>query len=187
MDDSLNTGNDNKLPLFIGIGAIAVALLALLFAFKARGDAKTATEKLAGIESSIASAQTEISTVKNTSAKIADVQEVAGKLDELKTSITTAFDQLARNDSEQNKVITLLSKGGAGKGATTTAANGTTAKTGVAAPAAGAGEYAVKKGDTFRKIATASGVTVVDLSKANPGVDSAKLKVGQIIKVPAKK
>ncbi len=180
MDDSLNTGNDNKLPLFIGIGAIAVALLALLFAFKARGDAKTATEKLAGIESSIASAQTEISTVKNTSAKTADVQDVAGKLDTFQSAVTTNFNTLASSVNEQNKLIAGLTHKGA-------ATNGTTAKPGVAAPAAGAGEYAVKKGDTFRKIATASSVTVVDLSKANPGVDSAKLKVGQIIKVPAKK
>jgi LysM repeat protein len=54
------------------------------------------------------------------------------------------------------------------------------------APAQVAGrQYVVLKGDSFHKIAKANGVSLKALMDANPGVDSAKLKVGQIIQVPA--
>jgi LysM repeat protein len=51
------------------------------------------------------------------------------------------------------------------------------------APAA-AKQYAVVKGDSFYKIAKASGVSQKALANANPGVDSAKLKVGQVLQLP---
>jgi LysM repeat protein len=50
---------------------------------------------------------------------------------------------------------------------------------------AGAKEYKVAKGDTFAKIGKAHGVTAAAIAKANPGVDSTKLKVGQTIQIPA--
>jgi LysM repeat protein len=52
-----------------------------------------------------------------------------------------------------------------------------------AAPAATT-DYTVVKGDSFSKIAKAQKVTVRALTEANPGVDSAKLKVGQVLHVP---
>jgi LysM repeat protein len=54
------------------------------------------------------------------------------------------------------------------------------------APAA-AKQYAVVKGDSFYKIAKANGVSVKALGDANPGVDSAKLKVGQVLQLPESK
>ena len=44
--------------------------------------------------------------------------------------------------------------------------------------------YSVVKGDTYSKIAKANGVSVSALAKANPGVDPAKLKVGQVLHIP---
>ncbi len=41
------------------------------------------------------------------------------------------------------------------------------------------------KGDSFHKIAKANGVSLKALGDANPGVDSAKLKVGQVLQLPA--
>lgn len=52
---------------------------------------------------------------------------------------------------------------------------------------AGPDEYIIKSGDTFAKIARAQGVPLADIQSVNPGVDAAKLKVGQKIKLPAKK
>jgi LysM repeat protein len=52
------------------------------------------------------------------------------------------------------------------------------------APAA-AKQYAVVKGDSFYKIAKANGISLKALGDANPGVDSAKLKVGQVLQLPA--
>ncbi|MEH7109289.1 SH3 domain-containing protein [Bacillus sp. JJ1764] len=44
--------------------------------------------------------------------------------------------------------------------------------------------YVIKSGDTFTKIAKALGVSVSFIQDLNLGVDSSKLKIGQIIKVP---
>jgi LysM repeat protein len=52
---------------------------------------------------------------------------------------------------------------------------------------AGPGEYIVKAGDTGSKIARANGVSLADLRSVNPGVDWAKLKVGEKLKLPEKK
>jgi len=56
--------------------------------------------------------------------------------------------------------------------------------TGVA-PTQPGGEYAIKAGDTYGKIAKSQGVSVKAISAANPGVDPAKLKIGQKIQIPA--
>jgi len=53
------------------------------------------------------------------------------------------------------------------------------------APAGAAGEYVVKKGDYFEKIARENTTTVKALTAANPGVDSRRLKIGQKLVLPA--
>ena len=50
---------------------------------------------------------------------------------------------------------------------------------------ANARDYVVVKGDSFYKIARANNLSVEALAEANAGVDSAKLKVGQVLHVPA--
>ena len=64
--------------------------------------------------------------------------------------------------------------------------------TGMAPPAAApldaAGpvqQYKVAKGDNFYTIAKKNKITVAKLTAANPGVDSAKLKIGQSLNIPA--
>jgi LysM repeat protein len=53
-------------------------------------------------------------------------------------------------------------------------------------PVQGGGrQYVVVKGDSFYKIARANGTSMKALVDANPGVDSAKLKVGQVLQLPA--
>jgi LysM repeat protein len=53
---------------------------------------------------------------------------------------------------------------------------------------AGPGEYVIKAGDTFAKIGRAhGGFTGGEVAAVNPGVEPSKLKVGQKIKLPAKK
>jgi LysM repeat protein len=53
------------------------------------------------------------------------------------------------------------------------------------APAGEAKEYTVARGDSLYKIAKANGVTVGAITKANPKLDAARLKVGQKIMIPA--
>ena len=53
---------------------------------------------------------------------------------------------------------------------------------------AGPDEYVVKAGDTSgTKIANAHGVTIAELQAVNPGVNWSSLKIGQKLKLPAKK
>jgi LysM repeat protein len=44
--------------------------------------------------------------------------------------------------------------------------------------------YFVVKGDTYSKIAKTSGVLVSALAKANPGIDPARLRIGQVLHIP---
>ncbi len=46
-------------------------------------------------------------------------------------------------------------------------------------------EYTVAKGDTLAKIAKAQGVTLTELTKANPAAEPTKLKIGQKLQIPA--
>ena len=53
------------------------------------------------------------------------------------------------------------------------------------ATTAGAGKvHEVAKGEFFGTIAKKYGVSVTALTKANPGVDASRLKVGQKINIP---
>lgn len=45
--------------------------------------------------------------------------------------------------------------------------------------------YTVAKGDSFYKIAKSQGVSITALAKANPNVDSRKLKVGMTLQIPS--
>ena len=45
--------------------------------------------------------------------------------------------------------------------------------------------YTVATGDSFYKIAKANGISMKVLMGANPGIDSAKLKVGHVLQLPA--
>lgn len=47
--------------------------------------------------------------------------------------------------------------------------------------------HIIAAGDYFSKIAQKYGVSVVDIEKANPGLDSRKLRIGQKVNIPAKK
>ena len=49
----------------------------------------------------------------------------------------------------------------------------------------GTWQYVVVKGDSFYKIARANKVSMKALADANAGVDSARLKIGQVLQVPA--
>ena len=52
-------------------------------------------------------------------------------------------------------------------------------------PVATTSDYIVVKGDSFYTIGKAHGVSTKAIQEANPGVDSAKLKIGQPLKLPA--
>lgn len=176
MEDNIGTGSDNKIPLIIGIGAIAVAVLALAFAIKAKGDVKDYANRLKTLEDAGYITKTESSAA--ISRVSGDVQAVSEKTVGLESYVNT---QVVPAIQQQKTVIEGIVKRSAPV-AHTTPGNGT------AAPVvAGPGEYIVKKGDTFAKVARANGTTIAALTAVNPGVSSANLKIGQKLKLPEKK
>jgi LysM repeat protein len=46
-------------------------------------------------------------------------------------------------------------------------------------------EYKVQRGDYFFSIARKFDITAADIARANPGVDSTRLQIGQVLKIPA--
>ncbi|MFM1943660.1 MAG: hypothetical protein RI897_2642 [Verrucomicrobiota bacterium] len=55
----------------------------------------------------------------------------------------------------------------------------------IVAASTGVKEHKVQQGEYFITIAKLYKVTVADIAKANPGVDSTRLQVGQVLKIPA--
>src|SRR6185503_7926186 len=45
-------------------------------------------------------------------------------------------------------------------------------------------EHKIQSGESFSSLSTKYGVSVKAIQAANPGVDSTKLKIGQVIKIP---
>lgn len=179
MDDSLPSG-ENKLPLFVSFGAIAVAVIALLFAFKARSDAKAASDSAKENKTTIELATAEVASVKSSAAKSSDVSAVRDEVGQLKGNFEAVVSEVNKNFQKQSEINKSFV---ASRGHATTA----TAPGGKAEATAGAGEYVIKSGDSFAKIARANGTTIAALTAANPGVSSLNLKVGQKIKLPEKK
>lgn len=178
MEDNIGTGSDNKIPLIIGIGAIALAVLALAFAIKAKGDAKGYEARFKAIEEAGYATKSDVNAVASNSAKAAEVQDISAKITGLEGYVNT---QVVPAIQAQKTVLDGLVK------RPVTATSGHTATGGATAPVAGPGEYVVKSGDNFSKIARSSGVSVSALEAVNPGVSSKNLKVGQKLKLPEKK
>jgi len=53
-------------------------------------------------------------------------------------------------------------------------------------PVAAVTEHKIQQGDSFSTLASKYGVSVKAIQAANPGVDSTKLKIGQVVKIPPK-
>jgi LysM repeat protein len=59
-----------------------------------------------------------------------------------------------------------------------------TTKATVPIPAGTTRDYRVARGDTLARIAQRNGVSQRELAKANPGVQTAKLRAGQVLRIP---
>jgi len=66
---------------------------------------------------------------------------------------------------------------------TNSVAEAVTNRAPIPAPVA-ARQYAVLNGDSSYEIAKANGISLKTLTEANPGIESAKLKVGQVLQLP---
>jgi LysM repeat protein len=170
--DTISRENNSMLP----VGGVIVGVLALLVggygAIKASGLQKTVTEqaekvaKIDGIESQLGSVA-------------ATADKSAKDIGSLSRTTQEAFNTVAADLGNIHAAITKIEE---------SAKRPAAGKAGHGPVVAGPGEYVIKAGDTFAKVGRANGgFSGSEVASVNPGIDPAKLKVGQKIKLPQKK
>ncbi len=174
--DTISRENNSYLPVagvIVGVLALILSVVALTKISSVKKDLGAQIEPLAG-------------KVDDAEGKAGNAAAAADKanasISKLASDTQAAFTSVAQEMGNIRGEITKVQE--------SAKAPAKASKTGAASkePAvAGPDEYVIKSGDTFAKIARANGVSLADITAVNPGVNSAKLHVGQKIKLPAKK
>lgn len=172
--DSNNSGS--TLPL-VGViaGGLAlvlsiVALVKLSTLQKSVAAHDEAINKIPGIEASISAAATKA--------------QVDTDMKGLRTGVQSALDQVGNEIGTINAKITKIEEAQKARAAAPAGKGGkAAAPTGVLNAD---GTYSVAPGDTLSKIAKKFATRVDSIEAENPGLDPAKLKVGQKIRIPKK-
>ena len=167
--DTISRENNSMLP----IGGIIVGVIGLLLG-------GYAAISLSKVNKTLADHQVKIDKVDTIEATAGTASATADKaktdIAALQRSTQTAFDTVGPALASLREDITKIQESMKRPAA---------AKKGEPV-VAGPGEYVIKAGDTFAKIARAQGCSPADIASVNPGVDSSKLKIGQKIKLPKK-
>ena len=170
--DTISRENNSYLP----VAGVIVGVLALVLSGVALAKISSAKKEIAAQVEPLSTRIDEAEGQARNATASAD--KASGSINKLASDTQAAFTQVAQELGNIRGEITKVQEAKVAPKAG--------AKT--AGPVvAGPDEYVIKAGDTFAKIARAQGTTIADLQAVNAGVDSSKLKVGQKIKLPAKK
>jgi LysM repeat protein len=175
MDTISRENNGSYLP----VAGVIVGLLALVLSAVALVKV-SATKKLVDEQA------TKIAEVDAVKGQIGGVQSTADKaardIVSLTRSTQDAITQIGTMIGETNAKVGKMEE------ATKKPVVPANGKAGPKEPAvAGPDEYVIKSGDSLAKVARSRGVSLGDLQSVNPGLNAKDLKVGQKIKLPAKK
>ena len=174
--DTISRENNSYLPvaaLIVGVLAIVLSAVSLAKISSVKKDLSAQIEPLAGkVDDAVDKATTAAASADKANAGVT----------KLASDTQAAFTSVAQELGNVRGEITKVQE--SAKAAPKAAKGEKASKEPVVA---GPDEYVIKAGDTFRKIATANGVTSAEIAAVNPGVNPAKLHVGQKIKLPAKK
>lgn len=171
MDTISRDNNTSYLP----VAGVIVGLVALVLSAVALVKVSSANKTLAAHEEKVSKIDN-IESTANTAAGTAD--KAAKNIDSLVQQTQTAVNRLGEMINDATARVTKIEESAKRPAAVAGKSSGPVV--------AGPGEYVVKTGDTFAKIARAQGVSPGDLAAVNPGVDSSKLKIGQKLKLPKK-
>ncbi len=177
--DTISRENNSYLP----VAGVIVGVLALVLSGVALAKISSAKKEISAEVAPLSQRIEEAEGKASNASAAAD--KASGSINKLASDTQSAFTQVAQELGNIRGEITKVQEAKATKAPGAKGDKGDKAAAGPAV--AGPDEYVIKAGDTFRKISTAKGVSVADLTAVNPGVDSSKLKVGQKIKLPAKK
>jgi LysM repeat protein len=160
-DNISPSSSESKLPLIVGILGFALGAAGLVLGIKAKGAAEAANLEAAGAKASVA----ELGAAIAGKANAADVQALRADLDK-------GLADAGANEKILGEQIAALQK----------VASKTNAGAGKGAAAPGPGQHVVAKGETLSSIAKKAGISLKALQELNAGVDSNKLKIGQVLK-----
>lgn len=184
--DTLPRENNSYLP----IGALIVGALAIVLSIVALAKVSSAKNEIRDQLESLGAKIDRLDEVENVTRNAASSATSAVERANTAVSHITALqrstqDALTHVGQELGNIRGEVAELRETRVVSKTPAAGGTKSTGPVV--AGPDEYVVKSGDTGYKIASANGVSVADLQAVNPGVSWTALKVGQKIKLPAKK
>ncbi len=170
--DTISRENPSYLPIAgvaIGVLACALSIGALVSVNKL---SKKVPEGLADTVAKIDVMESEIRSA--TSA----AEQAKGNINSLSRSSQDAFNAVAAQIQEIRGEVEKMKEAAKAKAPAAKGAKGPVV--------AGPDEYVIKSGDYGAKIAKAHGCSLADLQAVNPGVNLAKVQVGQKIKLPKK-
>ena len=166
-----SNGSGSILPL---VGVIAGGLALVL--------SITALFKLSTLQKAVAAHDAEIAKIATLES---DVRATATKADadvkSLRAGIQTTFDQVGGEIGTINAKIAKIEEAQKARAAAPAAKGGAAAPTGVLNAD---GTYTIGSGDTLAKVARKFGVKLDAIEAENPGLDPARLRVGQKIRIP---
>lgn len=173
------------IPIAIALVGVVLGAIAIFLAVSGNGARDDLTKKLTDATDKVSQYDQRIATleeqVRIASESVNTLSMKAQKTDE---GIANLVQQTQTILNKLGEEITALKGGRPAKAEKADKADKAAAEP--AATAAEPGIYVVKAGDSFSKIARSLNVSVEDIEKANPNVNSARLRIGQKLNVPTK-
>jgi LysM repeat protein len=155
--NTLNEGGKGGLGMLLAVVGCVLGVVGIIVGMQAKNDSKKATDEIANVSQQLGALSSEDQRL---GYAIKDLT------DQTKAAITALEAKIPKAPPPRTNVVSRTSSGtGAGHSSKP-------------------GMYTVKPNDTLGKIAKEHDVTVEAIEKANPGVDSRRLKIGAQIKIP---
>ncbi len=197
---SADLDETSKTPLYIGISAVIVALVAVVIGFlgfskasnleKQLAEVTSAAEKIEAASARSAANEKLLNQVSASNSKLTkDVQEamtgVTKDIKDIKRSLRSVTIQAG---TALSKVEAIEKTGVKVASQPKPQTSSTVASAASGKPASTSGDvtvYQIVSGDALYKIAPKFGVTVDQIIAANPGIDANRLRIGQEINIPS--
>ncbi|MEO0054745.1 MAG: hypothetical protein RLZZ50_692 [Verrucomicrobiota bacterium] len=175
----MDTISRESSPSYLPIAGLIAGLVGLLLGGIALANASKANKAAAAAAEQVTAQVARIDGVEASSSEAkATAERAASNIASLQRSTQDAFTAVAGEMGKINGELAKLQESASRAPKSSAKSSGPVT--------AGPDEHIVAGGDTGAKIARAKGVSLADLQAVNPGVDWAKLKVGQKIKLPKK-
>ena len=177
MDADQNLSNASLLPLALALLAVVLGGAGLYFGLTANSKLQPIVETIDARENSFSESVEAQASIKESIKAISEQnKELAKAITRLRAygnERDQTLKELQVKLDQQTQSSAKSSSGGTANQSSSVATN-----------SAVSGEYVIRSGDTFARIALESGIKLQDLLNANPGVDPRRLRIGQTIMIP---